>query len=62
MLPGLTGGLLLLLIFYLMVGIAQQGLLGRLTRRVVMEFVVFAVVALVLMALVGPGFRLEPPS
>ncbi|HXF63636.1 MAG TPA: hypothetical protein VNK95_18580, partial [Caldilineaceae bacterium] len=55
-LPGLTGGLLLLLIFYLLVGIAQQGLQGRLTRRVLFEFGVFAVVALVLIALVGPGF------
>jgi hypothetical protein len=57
-LPGLTGGLLLLLIFYLLVGIAQHGLQGRLTRRVLLEFAVFAVVALVLIALVGPGFAL----
>ena len=55
-LPGLTGGLLLLLIFYLLVGIAQQGLQGRLTARVMWEFVVFSVIALVLIALVGPGF------
>jgi hypothetical protein len=55
-LPGLTGGLLLLLIFYLLVGIAQQGLQDRLTARVVWEFVVFGVIALVLIALVGPGF------
>ncbi len=57
-LPGLTGGLLLLLIFYLMVGIAQQGLQGRLTRRVLIEFFVFMWVALALIALVGPGFSL----
>jgi hypothetical protein len=55
-LPGLTGGLLLLLIFYLLVGIAQQGLQGRLTARVLWEFVVFGLIALVLIALVGPGF------
>jgi hypothetical protein len=55
-LPGLTGGLLLLLIFYLLVGIAQHGLQGRLTQRVLLEFGVFGAVALVLIALVGPGF------
>ena len=56
LLPGLTGGLLLLLIFYLLIGIAQQGLQGRLNRRVVIEFGVFALIALVLIAWVGPGF------
>jgi hypothetical protein len=61
-LPGLTGGLLLLLIFYLLVGIAQQGLQERLTRRVVWEFVIFGLVALVLIALVGPGFSFTPPA
>lgn len=55
-LPGLTGSLFLLLIFYLLVGIAQQGLLDRLTSRVVVEFAVFAVVALLLIVLLGPGF------
>jgi hypothetical protein len=55
-LPGLTGGLLLLLIFYLLVGIAQQGLQERLTQRVLLEFAIFGVVALVLIAVVGPGF------
>jgi hypothetical protein len=59
-LPGLTGGLLLLLIFYLLVGIAQQGLQGRLTRRVLLEFGIFGVVALVLIAAVGPGFQFAP--
>ena len=61
-LPGLTGGLLLLLIFYLLVGIAQQGLQDRLTRRVLLEFTIFGVVALGLIALVGPGFTLQPAS
>ncbi len=54
-LPGITGGLLLLLIFYLLIGFAQQGLQGRLTRRVLIEFGVFAAVALILIAWVGPG-------
>ena len=56
LLPGLTGGLLLLLSFYLAVGIALQGLQGRLSRRVSLEFAVFAAVALVLIAIFGPGF------
>jgi hypothetical protein len=59
-LPGLTGGLLLLLIFYLLVGIAQQGLQDRLTPRVLMEFGIFGVIALILIALVGPGFHFAP--
>lgn len=59
-LPGLTGGLLLLLIFYLLVGIAQQGLQERLTPRVMWEFIVFSLIALVLIALVGPGFSFAP--
>ncbi len=61
-LPDLTGGLLLLLIFYLLVGIAQHGLQGRLTRRVLIEFTIFAVVALLLMATVGPGFTFGAPE
>lgn len=56
LLPGVTGGLLLLLIFYLLVGLAQQGLQERLNRRVVLEFGFFAVLALILIAVVGPGF------
>jgi hypothetical protein len=52
----LTGGLLLLLSFYLAVGIALQGLQGRLTRRVLAEFVFFGVVALILIVVFGPGF------
>lgn len=55
-LPGITGGLLLLLIFYLLIGIAQQGMQDRLTRRVLVEFGVFALVALVLITWLGPGF------
>jgi hypothetical protein len=56
LLPGLTGGLLLLLSFYLAVGIAQQGLQNRLTRRVVLEFAIFGIIALVLIVVFGPGF------
>ncbi len=56
-LPGLTGGLLLLLIFYLLVGIAQQGLQNRLTPRVLIEFALFGIVAIILIGLVGPGFK-----
>ncbi len=55
-LPNLTGGLLLLLTFYLLIGITQQGLQGRLTWRVLVEFGVFALLALFLIAWVGPGF------
>ncbi len=55
LLPGLTGGLLLLLSFYLAVGIAQQGLQGRLTRRVLVEFAVFGALALVLIIIFAPG-------
>jgi hypothetical protein len=56
LLPGLTGSLLLLLSFYLAVGIAQQALQGRLTRRVVVEFGLFGLFALVLIVVFGPGF------
>ncbi len=56
LLPGLTGGLLLLLSFYLAVGIALQGLQGRLTRRVMIEFGVFAIFAVALIIAFGPGF------
>jgi hypothetical protein len=55
-LPNLSAGLLLLLIFYVLVSLAQNGLQGRLTGRVVAEFFVVAVVAILLIALFGPGF------
>lgn len=45
----LSGGLLLLLGFYLLVGLAQQGIQGRLTRRVASEF---AFVTLLVLAFV----------
>lgn len=56
LLPGLTGGLLLLLTFYLLVGIAQQGLQEHFSARVFVEFLVFTMIALILIALVGPGY------
>ncbi|MFZ4848240.1 MAG: hypothetical protein ACOYL7_03805 [Caldilinea sp.] len=55
LLPGLTGGLILLLSFYLAVGIALQGLQGRLNRRVLIEFGVFAVAAVLLIVVLRPG-------
>lgn len=50
-LPGLTGGLVLMLIFYLLVGVAQQGLQERLNRRVMMEFALVTVLTFVLIVL-----------
>ena len=44
--PPLTAGLWLLLIFYLFTGLAQQRLLGRLTRRALVEFAVIATIGL----------------
>jgi hypothetical protein len=52
----LTGGLLLLLIFYIIVGIAQHGLQEHLNQRILLEFALFALVALVLIAVVAPRF------
>lgn len=45
-LNALTAGLLLLLIFYVLIGLAQQQLLGRLSRRALWEYGSIAVVAL----------------
>lgn len=55
-LRSLDGGLLLLLFFYIIVGIAQHGLQDHLTQRVLLEFALFAIVALVLIAVVSPRF------
>jgi hypothetical protein len=52
----LTGGLLMLLIFYIIVGIAQHGLQEHLNQRILLEFALFALVALVLIAVVAPRF------
>jgi hypothetical protein len=42
----LTGGLLLLLIFHLVIGLSREGLLRRLSRRALVEFSLVAVVGL----------------
>lgn len=55
-LSSLTGGLLLLLIFYVVVGIAQHGIQEHLNRRILLEFALFVVVALVLIIVVSPRF------
>lgn len=44
--PPLTAGLWLLLTFYLFTGLAQQQLLGRLTRRALVEFAAVAAIGL----------------
>jgi hypothetical protein len=44
---GVTGGLILLLAFYVSTGLANQQLQGRLTRRVLLEYGVVALVGLV---------------
>jgi hypothetical protein len=49
----LSSGLLLLLLFYLLVGLAWQGLLRRLNQRVVLEFVAVAVVGLALILILA---------
>lgn len=43
-LPSLTGGFLMLLMFYLLVGLAQQGIAGVWRRTVVLEFLVIGAV------------------
>ena len=55
-LSGATGGLLLLLVFYLFVGLARHALQeGHLSRKLVLEYSAFAILALVLIVLIGPG-------
>jgi hypothetical protein len=45
---GVAGGLIMLLVFYTIVGVVQQLLLDRLTRRTLAEFAVVAAIAFVL--------------
>lgn len=45
----LTAGILLLLIFYLITGLARQGLLKLLNRRILIEFAVVALIGLALL-------------
>ena len=47
-LTALAGGMIMLLIFYAVVGIVQQILLNRLTRRTLAEFAVVTAVAFIL--------------
>lgn len=47
-LHSLTGGLLLLVLFYNIVGLAQHGIQGRISRRVVIEFGLITTAALAL--------------
>lgn len=54
-LDGLTGGGLLLLVFYLTTGVIQQFIRQELNRRILIEFVVAAMVGLLL--LIGFGLR-----
>ena len=55
-LSGASGGLLLLLVFYLFVGLARHALHeGHLSRKLVLEYAGFAILALVLIVLIGPG-------
>jgi len=50
----LTATILLLLIFYLVTGLARQGLLGSLGRRVLIEFAAVALIGLALLLRYGP--------
>ena len=51
---GITGGLILLLGFYVFTGLANQQLQARLTRRVLIEYAVVALVGLVILLRFGP--------
>jgi hypothetical protein len=51
---GITGGLLLLLVFYVATGLANQQLQGRLTRRVLIEYGLVTLVGLVVLLGFGP--------
>jgi hypothetical protein len=51
---GVTGGLILLLGFYVTTGLANQQLQGRLTRRVLIEYGVVALVGLAVLLRFGP--------
>jgi len=49
-----TGGIVLMLIFYVMTGLASQHLQGKLSRRVMVEFFVVAVVGLAVLMVFRP--------
>jgi uncharacterized membrane protein (UPF0136 family) len=54
MLNSLTAGILLLFIFYLITGLARQGLLESLDRRILVEFAVVALIGLGLLLRYAP--------
>jgi hypothetical protein len=51
---GITGGLILMLGFYVFTGLANQQLQDRLTRRVLVEYAIVALVGLVVLLRFGP--------
>ncbi len=51
---GITGGLILLLGFYVATGLANQQLQGRLTRRVLVEYGLVAMIGLAILLRFGP--------
>ncbi len=51
---GVTGGLILLLGFYVFTGLANQQLQGRLTRRVLVEYGIVALIGLAVLLRLGP--------
>jgi len=51
---GITGGLILLLGFYVATGLANQQLQGRLTRRVLIEYALVAMLGLAILLRFGP--------
>lgn len=53
-LSALSAGLLLLLLFYLLIGVAWQTLLDRLTRRVLLEFTAVGLVGVTLVLVLAP--------
>lgn len=50
----LSVGLLLLLLFYLLIGVAWQTMLDRLTRRVLLEFSLVGFVGVLLVLVLAP--------
>ena len=51
---GATGGLILLLGFYISTGVANQQLQGRVSRRILLEYGAVALIGLVVLLRFGP--------
>jgi hypothetical protein len=49
-----SGGIILMLIFYVMTGIASQHLQGKLSRRVLVEFLIVAMAGLAVLMVYHP--------